>query len=112
MKKPNVNFDDFVKLDIRVGEINKCEIVKKSNKLLKLTVDFGQELGKTTILTGLAKYYQPKDFEEKKFLFIVNLEPKKIIDDLSNGMIIVANVNETPTIFEVGNNLPNGSHLY
>lgn len=112
MEKPNVTFADFLKLDIRVGEVEKCEVIEKSKKLLKLTVDLGQKLGKKTILTGLAKYYQPKDFEGKKFLFLINLEPKKILDEFSSGMLLVANVNETPTVFEVDANLPNGSFLY
>lgn len=112
MKKPNATFDDFLKLDIRVGEVKKCEIVENSNKLLRLQVDFGSDLGVVQILSGLAKYYKTEDLTGKKFLFLVNLEPKKMLNELSHGMILVANVSEIPTIIEVDDNLPNGSFLY
>jgi len=112
MVKTNIAFDDFLKLDIRVGEIKKCTTVEKSNKLLRLEVDFGKEIGLKTILTGLAKFYQPTDFEGKKFLFLVNLEPKKILEEESQGMLLVANIEEKPTIFSVDQILPNGCCLY
>ncbi len=67
MKKTNVTFNDFLKMDIRIGEIKKCEIVEKSHKLLRLQVDLGQEIGTVIILTGLSKFYQPVDFENKNF---------------------------------------------
>lgn len=112
MKKPNVSFEDFLKMDIRIGEVIKCEIVEKSNKLLRLSVNFDQELGEKIILTGLAKYYQPKDFEGKKFLFLMNLEPKKMLGEFSHGMILVANIADKPTIFSVSKKIPNGCFLY
>jgi len=112
MEKQNVTFADFLKLDIRIGEIKKCEIVENSNKLLRLQVDLGEELGSVTILTGLSKYYQPVDFEGKKFLFLINLAPKKMANEISSGMLFVANINDKPTIFPIDNSLPNGSFLY
>ena len=99
-------------MDIRIGEIKKCEIVEKSHKLLRLQVDLGQEIGTVIILTGLSKFYQPVDFENKKFLFLVNLEPKEIIGETSFGMLLVANIDNKPTIFPIDSSLPNGSFLY
>ena len=112
MLKSNITFDDFLKLDIRVGEVQKCEKIEKSNKLIMLEVDFGKEIGLKKILAGLAKYYQLTDFEGKKFLFLVNLPPKKILDEESQGMMLVTNVDDKPTMFTVDQTLPNGSFLY
>ena len=112
MKKPNIVFEDFLKLDVRVGQVKKAEKMEKSEKLIRLKVDFGQEIGFVQILAGLAQYYQPKNLKGKKFLFLVNLEPKKMLGELSNGMLLVANINDKPTIFSISKKLPNGSFLY
>jgi len=112
MKKPIITFEDFLKLDIRVGQVIKAEKLEKSEKLIRLQVDFGQEIGSIQILTGLAQYYQPKNLKDKKFLFLINLEPKKMLGELSYGMILVANINDKPTIFSVSKKLPDGSFLY
>src|SRR3989344_4667419 len=75
--KPIVSFDDFIKLDLRVGTIIECVEKEESDKLLRLTVDFGEE-GTRNILSGIKKWYKPEDLKGKQFIFIINLEPRKI----------------------------------
>ncbi len=83
----NINFDDFAKIDIRVGEVIDAEDVEGSDKLIKQTVDFG-ELGKRTILSGIKKWYKPNDLIGKKLLYVTNLEPKEMFGFQSQGMLL------------------------
>lgn len=84
--KPTIKFDDLDKLDIRVGRIEKVEDVEKSDKLVRLTVNFGDF--KRNILVGLKKEREnPKEIEGKQALFIVNLEPKEMMGEISEGML-------------------------
>lgn len=85
--KPLITYDDFSKLDIRVGTIKSCENVEGSEKLLKLTVDFGP-LGERQILTGMAKFYQPEQLLNLQTFFVLNLEPRKMMGLESQGMIL------------------------
>ena len=81
-------YDDFMRLDIRVGTVTACEKVKKADKLLKLTIDDG--LKGRTIVSGIAKYYQPEDLVGKQVCFIANFPPKKLKGIDSEGMILSA----------------------
>ena len=85
----NINYDDFSKTDLRVGKIENAEEVEGSEKLIKMEVDFG-DLGKRIIFAGIRKWYQPDDLKEKFFIFVFNLEPKKIMGEDSQGMILAA----------------------
>ena len=86
--KTPVAFDDFEKLDIRVGTILSCEKVKKSNKLLKFEIADGLE--NRTILSGIAQYYNPEDLVGKQVCFIANFPPRKMMGLESQGMILSA----------------------
>ena len=87
--KPNIDFSEWEKLDIRVGHVLACEKVKKSSKLLKFTLDDGS--GKERIIcSGIAKYYQPEELIGKDVLFIANLAPRKLMGIESQGMILSA----------------------
>ncbi len=86
--KTPVTFDDFEKLDIRVGTILSCEKVKKSNKLLKFEIADGLE--NRTILSGIAQYYNPEDLVGKQVCFIANFPPRKMMGLESQGMILSA----------------------
>ena len=87
--KPVISFDDFQKLDIRVGTVLECDKVKKMNKLLKFLIDDGLE--KRTIVSGIAKYYEPEQLVGKQVLFIANLAPREFKNGLvSEGMILSA----------------------
>ncbi len=88
--KDNVSFDDFEKLDIRVGTVTSCEKVKKSKKLLKFHIDDGTTDGRT-ILSGIAAYYEdPSALVGKQVLFVANFEPRKMMGEESQGMILSA----------------------
>ena len=87
--KPEVSFDDFEKLDIRVGHILNCEKVKKSKKLLKFTIDDGSGVERT-ICSGIAAYYEPEQLIGKDVLFVANFAPRKMMGIESEGMILSA----------------------
>ena len=87
-QKPNVSFDDFTKMDIRLGKIIEAEKVPKADKLLKLTVDTG--IDTRTIVSGIASYYNPEDVVGKTVSVLLNLEPRKIRGVESQGMILMA----------------------
>ena len=87
--KPVISFEDFEKLDIRVGTVLECEKVKKMNKPLKFLIDDGLE--RRTIVSGIAKYYEPEQLVGKQVCFIANLAPREFKNGLvSEGMILSA----------------------
>ena len=81
-------FDDFMKLDIRVGKVLECSKVKKADKLLQFTIDDG--MGGRTIVSGIAKFYEPADLIGKEVCFIANFPPRKLKGIESQGMILSA----------------------
>ena len=85
---PNVAFDDFQKLDIRVGKVLECSKVKKADKLLQFKIDDG--LKGRTIVSGIAKYYKPEDLVGKEVCFIANFPPRTFKGIESHGMILSA----------------------
>ncbi|MBQ9253796.1 MAG: methionine--tRNA ligase [Bacteroidales bacterium] len=87
-QKENISFDDFGKMDIRVGTILSAEKVAKTKKLLKLTIDTG--IDKRTIVSGIAEYYNPEDIIGKQVSVLVNLAPKNLKGIESQGMILMA----------------------
>lgn len=86
--KENINFDDFAKMDIRIGTILEAEAVKKSKKLLKFLIDDGLE--KRTILSGIAEHFTPEEMLGKQVTFIANLAPRMMMGIESQGMILMA----------------------
>ncbi|MBC8316398.1 MAG: methionine--tRNA ligase [Desulfobulbaceae bacterium] len=82
-----ISFDDFKKLDLRVGEIVAAEKVKKSDRLLKLTVKAPEE---RTIVAGVAEHYQPEDVVGKQVIIVANLKPVKLMGVLSHGLVLAA----------------------
>ncbi|MDE6534263.1 MAG: methionine--tRNA ligase [Muribaculaceae bacterium] len=86
--KAEVDFPTFEKLDIRVGKVLECEKVPKADKLLKFKIDDG--MGGRTIVSGIAKFYQPEDLVGKEVCFIANFAPRKLKGVLSEGMILSA----------------------
>lgn len=89
-----ITIDQFARFDVRVGRVEKAENVEKSEKLIRLTVDFGV-FGKRTIFTGVRGYgYTPEDFSDKQFLFVVNLLPRKMMGEESQGMILAVDGEE------------------
>lgn len=86
MKDP-IEFDDFLKLDLRVGTIIKAEKIEKSNKLLRLKIDLGAET--RNVLSGIAKHYQPEELIDRQVQLVINLKPRKIMGELSEGMVLM-----------------------
>lgn len=84
----NISLDEFRKIEIRIGKILSAEKVENADKLLKLEVDFGSEVGKRQIVSGIAEYYKEEDLVGKKLPFIVNLEPRKFKGVESQGMLL------------------------
>lgn len=97
--KPDINYEDFEKIDLRVGKILEAEKVPKADKLLKLTVDLGFE--KRTILSGIAEYYKPEELVGKLVTVVANLAPRKIRGIESQGMLLMAG-NDFGKLFNVG----------
>jgi methionyl-tRNA synthetase len=83
-----VTYSDFAKLELKVGLVKNAEILEKSEKLLKLTVDFGTE--ERQVLSGIRKFYSPEDVIGKKFIFVTNLQKRKIMGMESQAMIMAA----------------------
>lgn len=96
--KPAISYDDFSKIDVRMGTITAAENVEKSTKLIKLTVDFG-ELGIRTILTGMAMYYKAEELVGMQTTFVINLEPRKMMGMESQGMIFALGLGEEKPVF-------------
>lgn len=85
---PQIEFDDFLKPDLRVAKVLECEVVPKSKKLLKLQLDLGFE--KRQVLSGIAKFYKPEDLIGKKLVMVANLKPRMMGGEESNGMVLAS----------------------
>ena len=116
-----ITWNDFAKIEFRVGEIVEAKNVETSEKLIRMVVDFGQELGQKVVFSGIRKYYQPEELLNKKTVFIVNMVPKKIMGEESQAMIFAAStevaasqgaVSEEMSILLLEIDLPNGSKVF
>lgn len=87
-----ITFDDFKKLDVRIGEVEEATLIHGSRNLLKLIVDFGSE--KRQCVAGLLRYYEPEELVGKKFVFLLNLERRKLMGVESQCMALAAEDNE------------------
>ncbi|MCD6196227.1 MAG: methionine--tRNA ligase subunit beta [Staphylothermus sp.] len=103
--------NEFWKFDLRVGFVKKAERIKRTKKLIKLLVDFGDE--ERVIVTGIADQYSPQDLEGKKFIFVLNLKPKKFSGIESQGMLIVAETDDGKVyLIPVPDNIPIGAKVW
>lgn len=109
MKKPSITYDDFLKLDLIVGQVMNASPVENSKKLLELSIDLGTEYGIVTVLTGMAQYYKPDDFLTKKFIFLANLEPRAMAGKTSQGMLLSADVEGRPILSPLDSSIANGT---
>ena len=85
--KDTIPFEDFAKVDLRVGLVERAENLENSEKLIRLTVDFAED-GKKNVLTGLRQWYEPSEFEGRHFVFVLNLEPRPMAGESSEGMLL------------------------
>ncbi|MFZ2202535.1 MAG: hypothetical protein WAV56_04020 [Microgenomates group bacterium] len=96
--KPDIAYDDFVRLDIRAGLITAASVPGWSEKLLRYEVDLGEEIGKRILFSGIRKWYQPEDLVGKKVPVVVNLAPKKMGEEESQGMVMMLDGPEGPAL--------------
>ena len=121
-----ISFEDFEKVDIRIGTVTKAEVPQWSHWVIRMEVDLGPEIGTKKAFSGIMKFFKPEDLEGKQFPFVVNLEPKTIGPDkeLSEVMMIMACPDdptslklrgaseETPTVlFKLQKKVPNGTKV-
>ncbi len=105
-----VDFDTFLKVDIRVGKVLECQAVPKADKLLRFLIDDG--MGTRTIVSGIAKYYKPEDLVGKQICFIANFPPRKLKGVESQGMILSAeNPDGSLTVITPEGSLTPGSKI-
>jgi methionine--tRNA ligase beta chain len=110
--KPNIDMDLLEKIDVRVGTVMQVEDIEKSNKLVKLTVDFGEFT--RTILVGMkGERENPKEIEGQQALFVVNLAPKKMAGELSEGMLFDIGYADgiIPVLAQPEKPVPNGTRV-
>lgn len=107
-----ISIDDFIKVELRVGEILEAERVPKSDKLLRFMVDVGEESPRQ-ILAGIAEYYEPETLIGKKIVVVANLKPRKLRGLESQGMVCAASVGEEgrPVLATFTEEVPNGARL-
>ena len=108
--KPTISFSEFEKVDIRIGTIERVENIKDSDKLVRLIVDFGDH--KRNILAGIKQERTDQsEIEGKQALFVVNLEPRKMMGELSEGMLFDIGYADgiTPVLAVPEKLVPNGS---
>ena len=106
-----IGIEDFSKVELRVAEILTCEKMKKSKKLLKLTVNDGD--GERQVLSGISQWYAPEDLVGKKIVLVSNLKPAKLCGEMSNGMILAADCSEDDVkVLFVDPSVPAGSRIH
>ncbi|NLI68352.1 MAG: methionine--tRNA ligase subunit beta, partial [Bacilli bacterium] len=107
-KKEQISYDDFAKLELRVGEVVRSEKMKNADKLLKLQVDLGNETRQ--IISGIAEHYKPEQLIGQKVIVVSNLKPVKLRGEMSEGMILTGEAPDgTLALLTVEKSLPNGS---
>lgn len=106
-----ISFDDFKKIDIKIGEVKSAERVPDTDKLLRLMVDVGEEEDRQ-IISGVAEYADPETLVGKKFPFVVNLEPRVIKGLESDGMILaVSSADGEFSFLEPSSDISSGSGI-
>ena len=97
-QKPQITYQDFEKLDLRVATIKKAEEIENADKLYKLTIDVG-ELGERIICAGIKEFYKPEELEGKQIILLANLEPRKMRGIESQGMLLAASTEDHSKVF-------------
>ena len=106
---PQIGIDDFMKVEIKVGEIKECKQHPKADRLLVSQIDLGSEVRQ--IVSGIAEHYQPEQLVGKKVLVVTNLKPVKLRGELSQGMVLAASNDGKLTLPTIIDELPNGSKV-
>jgi len=109
-KYDEITFEDFAKIELRVGEILACEPIKKSKKLLQLTINDG--LGQRTVVSGISQWYKPQDLIGRHIILVANLKPAKLCGVESQGMILAADCDENTVKVIFIDGIPAGSSIH
>jgi len=108
---PEISYEDFAKLDIRIGTVVAAELVPETDKLIKCTVDFGEEVGQRTIVSGIAQWKKPEELVGRQFPYIVNLAPRMLRGVESQGMLLAASDGGGVALLAPERTLPTGTRL-
>ena len=109
-KPTEIQYEDFAKLDIRIGKVVAAEKVPETDKLIKCTIDFG-ELGERTIVSGIATWKTPEELVGKQFPYIVNLAPRMLKGVESQGMLLAASDEHGVALISPEREMPPGARL-
>lgn len=113
--KSEIQYDDFAKLDVRMGTVVAAELVPETDKLIKCTIDFGDPpaggLGMRTIVSGIAQWKKPEELVGKQLPYIVNLAPRVLKGVESQGMLLAASDENGVALLALERNVPNGTRL-
>ena len=105
-----INYETFSKVEVRIGTVTAAEIIPEADRLLKLTVELGEEEPRQ-IVSGIREFVNPEDIINKQFPFVTNLEPRMIKGYESNGMIFAAGDADTFTLLSPLKSVPPGTKL-
>ena len=105
-----ISYEDFAKLDLRVGEILKAEEIEGADKLLKLTVDTGEDSRERTIAAGVKEFYSPDELVGRQIIVICNLVPRTLKGVTSDGMLLAAG-DGRPYLLQPDSKVENGSKI-
>lgn len=108
--KEQITYEDFAKLDIRIGTVLAAELVPETDKLIKCTVDFADE-GQRTIVSGVAEWKKPEDLVGKQLPYIINLAPRVLRGVESQGMLLAASDEDGVALLQAERELPSGTPL-
>jgi methionine--tRNA ligase beta chain len=100
-----IDYQDFLKLDMRVGLVKSCEKVLKSKNLYKMLVDCGEKKIRQ-IVAGISQFYSEKDLINEKIVVLTNLKPRKIMGLDSEGMVLAADLNNEPFLLKIDERKP------
>ena len=109
-EKPEISFDEFKKIDARVGTILSVERVPRTEKLYKIIVDLGS-LGNRQTISSLVGYYEPNELIGKHVVFLFNLKPSKFAGEVSQGMLLAAEEGEKIALLSTDREIQNGSRV-
>jgi len=108
--RPVINFEDFSKIDIRMGTVISAEELEGSEKLIKMQVDFG-EMGERQILAGIKAWYKPQELKGRQFPFVINIEPRKMMGLESQAMVLAVDSEDKVTLLLPEESVGNGAFV-
>jgi len=104
------SFSDFKKLDMRVGTIIKAEPIPRTSRLYRIQVDLG-EMGVKQTISSLVGYYAPEELINKRIIFLTNLKPAKFSGEVSEGMLLAAEIDDKLALLTTDKEIPNGARV-